>query len=484
MLKRLVNIIFISCVCTIYCNAQISFTDGTSLLGNSTFGSKQPLGVSDLNNDCRDDIVKLDDGNRLEIEYQNPNGTFTNYTETIPYRPWGLAIADVDNNGYNDIVWGGKMNSYLKLLMNYGQSGNGSSLNINSNVFLQGINFIDIDDDGLVDLYLNHDVGTNESWRNTGGSSFVFDDTMMPHSSYDGNYASVWSDYDNDCDEDLYISKCKHGVTDPSDPRRINLLWEDQGGSYSDVAPALGLDDGAQTWSADFGDIDNDGDMDLFVLNHTDENRMYVQTAPGVFTDMTAATGLNFGAGMNWQSIFDDFDNDGFIDLLITGDTDQIFMNSGNGTFSSVNPFPGTLDIQNAAIGDLNHDGFLDIYASYGFWNNNSPASDRLLLNDTNSNNWVVFTLDGTESNRSAVGAKLILEGEWGVQVREVRAGESYGIQNTLNQHFGLGTAGSIDRLTIRWPSGTRQVIENPEINTFHKITEEETCTGITVTPN
>jgi len=219
-------------------------------------------------------------------------------------------------------------------------------------------------------------------------------------------------------------------------------------------------------------------------LNHTDENRMYVQTAPGVFTDMTAATGLNFGAGMNWQSIFDDFDNDGFIDLLITGDTDQIFMNNGNGTFSSVNPFPGTLDIQNAAIGDLNHDGFLDIYASYGFWNNNSPASDRLLLNDTNSNNWVVFTLDGTESNRSAVGAKLILEGEWGVQVREVRAGESYGIQNTLNQHFGLGTAGSIDRLTIRWPSGTRQVIENPEINTFHKITEEETCTGITVTPN
>ena len=171
-----------------------------------------------------------------------------------------------------------------------------------------------------------------------------------------------------------------------------------------------------------------------------------------------------------------DFDNDGFVDLLVTTRTNVhgLFLGQGDGTFTEEqNPFPtGNVGIHSAAVGDLNNDGFPDIMAAFatGF-NTPSGVPDKLLINPGNDNNWFNVRLEGVESNRSGVGARVELNGAWGTQIREVRAGESYGIHNSMTRHFGLGQADAIDSLVIHWPSGHTDTAMNPDINqTVHII--------------
>jgi hypothetical protein len=111
---------------------------------------------------------------------------------------------------------------------------------------------------------------------------------------------------------------------------------------------------------------------------------------------------------------------------------------------------------------DLNNDGFIDLIAGYasGF-NNPSGIVDRVFMNDGNDNNWTKIDLEGVESNSNGIGARIEIQGAWGAQVREVRAGESYGTQNSLMTHFGLGTATSIDVITVSWPSGIVDIIND-----------------------
>ena len=116
----------------------------------------------------------------------------------------------------------------------------------------------------------------------------------------------------------------------------------------------------------------------------------------------------------------------------------------------------GDFPVNSYALGDLNNDGSMDVFHSaggYGGWGNEA-YEDRVYLNDGNENNWIKFNLTGVESNINGIGARISIYGPWGVQIREVKAGESYGIQNTMTQLFGLGTFDVIDQVTITWPSG------------------------------
>lgn len=135
-----------------------------------------------------------------------------------------------------------------------------------------------------------------------------------------GSYGSVWSDVDNDGDLDLYIARCKHGVDDPGDGRRINqLFWNNGNGTYTqDLTNVSGLRIGAQSWTADFGDIDNDGDFDCLVTNHDVSSQLLENDGAGHFTDISASSDvLNTITGLTAQGIFRDFDNDGFVDILV-----------------------------------------------------------------------------------------------------------------------------------------------------------------------
>jgi len=443
--------------------AQI-FSDHTALI-TSLFTSTQPVGVADINNDGLDDIVRLN-SSTLEVQYQQASGSFISSVISTQYFPWGMCIADIDRNGFNDILYGGQNegSSSIQAVMMDDMGIPDTSIDIPASIFVQGINFFDINLDGWIDLYACHDNAANKT-------------LLMPSSSFSGNYASNWCDYDNDGDSDVYISKCRLGISDPTNPRRINLLWENQGaGSFIEVAPARNVDAGNQSWSADFADIDNDGDMDLFVLNHTGDNNMYenvIVNGEHTFMDIIASTGLNFPTDFDWQCFFEDFDNDGYVDLLITGPNNRLFRNNGNKTFRPwEDSFPGSFDIQNAAIGDLNHDGHLDIYATYGSWSNPSSDTDKLLLNNGNENNWLAIRLTGTESNINAVGARLELFGSWGKQIREVNAGQGYGIMNTMTQHFGIGSSTTIDSLVVKWPNGLSTTVKDITPNQFIHVTE------------
>ena len=462
----------------------VSFNDGTSLLGNTDFHSGVAIGIADMNGDSKDDIVRLDDAKILNIEYQNnPNTSFSNYTfgSVSASNQWSLCIGDADENGFNDIVMGGNYDN-VKLLK---ANNNGSALSLsilpNSNMFIQGSNFVDINNDGAVDIFACHDDAESLKWENNGNGNYTRNNNLIPTitdpvSDNSGNYASAWTDYDNDGDLDLYISKCRGGVNDPTDPRRINQLFQNDGNNnFTEAAAAAGLKIDDQTWSTDFADIDNDGDLDVFMLNHFSPSLLFINNGNGTFTDITSGSGLDQNLDLfGIQAIFRDFDNDRYVDLIVTGTEHRMFKNNGNSTFTQItNPFTSDW-IESLAIGDLNSDGFLDIYAGYAnLFTSPSTIDDQLFLNQGNDNNWIQIDLEGTVSNRNGIGARVELHGSWGKQIREVRSGEGYGIHNSFLQHFGIGDASQITKVVVKWPSGVINEVNSPSINQILTIIEE-----------
>jgi hypothetical protein len=474
--------------------SQVTFTNQTELTESEVYGT-HATGVVDVNGDGLDDIVALDDGNDLYIWFQDDMGLFTewHYGEIGEGGgwggdwAWGMCMADFDKNGQCDLVAGGSYDGLKICSMN----DTGDDLTVMDadgfEIFLQGINFFDINYDGFVDIFACHDDGPSKILLNDGNGSFVHDDVVLVdlfdtalHGGGEddsGNYGSVWSDVNGDNYADCYIAKCRQGVTDNTDLRRINQLWiyDPITNSYSEDAGARGLASGAQSWSADFADIDNDGDMDVFIGNHDVSSQLLQNDGNGYFTDISEAAGFTVSSFpfAVIQSIWRDFDNDGFMDLLVTGGGSHVLAyNNGDNTFTTVD---NAVDysINSFALGDLNSDGFVDIYAvngGYGSWGNEQP--DVLFTNDANSNHWLTIDLMGFESNSDGIGAKVVIEGPFGQMVREVRSGESYGIMNSMILQFGLGEFDVVDNVWVYWPSGIVDLIMDVEADQVLTIEE------------
>ncbi|MCB9183132.1 MAG: VCBS repeat-containing protein [Flavobacteriales bacterium] len=441
-------------------NAQLSFTNASNQMTTTYSGGC--MGVVDMNGDGLDDIVKLDNARLLVVEYQNTDGSFTpvNYGNMSNSGQWGFAVADIDNNGHKDVVSGGSYDGVH--YRNISSVGNSTIVDLNNgSLFTQCVNIADIDNDGHNDYWSCHDDGAPRQWLNDGNGNLAYaniiDYTTNPTSDMSGNYGSVWTDFDNDGDLDLYIAHCRQGVNDPADPRRWNRLFVNDGSNnYTDQAAAYGIQIRNQSWTADFGDIDNDGDFDMVVTNHDATIQLFENDGAGHFTEITSGSGLEY-TGFMLQSKFADFDNDGFVDILIAGGVEYYFHNDGDHTFTRVNGmFPANKAMHSFATGDLNNDGFVDVFANYGsnYITADNANPDRLWMNDANDNHWFGVRLKGTVSNLDAVGARITITGPWGTQIREVRAGESYGMVTTFAGLFGLGQHTTIPTLTVNWPSG------------------------------
>jgi hypothetical protein len=167
----------------------------------------------------------------------------------------------------------------------------------------------------------------------------------------------------------------------------------------------------------------------------------------GTFSDATAGSGWDTYPSLNIEHVSFDFDNDGFADVL--GGGNKIMFNNGDMTFSPVD-----YAFTNGSIGDLNNDGFLDV-----------RNGGTIYMNDGNANNWIKINLQGVESNGNGIGARIEIYGAWGKQIRDVRSGDGFKYMNTLNAHFGIGTATQIDSIYIKWPSGNIDHIIDPTIN-------------------
>ncbi len=288
----------------------------------------------------------------------------------------------------------------------------------------------------------------------------------------------VFTDFDDDGDIDLHISHCRQGVNNPADPRRWDRLFVNDGNNnYTDQALAHGLQNREQVWTTDFGDYDNDGDLDVFNTTHSTTLMLFENDGSNNYVNVTAGSGLESFTGFFLQGLFRDLDNDGFLDIM-TGTADHYFKGNGDGTFEEVtNLFPAGKSMLSFAYGDLNDDGFTDVYASYGdaYVDGDPGFPDRLWMNTPNGNHWLEIDLVGVQSNEEAIGAKVKIWGPWGIQVRELRSGESYGVVNSATLHFGLGTVTTVDSLVVQWPSG--QVDHYTDIDADQTITLlEGTC--------
>ncbi|MBP7407641.1 MAG: VCBS repeat-containing protein [Flavobacteriales bacterium] len=436
--------------------AQIAFTANSSLL-SGTYGN--PSCVVDMNGDHLDDVVRFN-GNTMTIAYQQAGGGFVQVNAvTATVNPnWSISVGDLDANGYNDVLIGnGSANSFLRA------NSDGTAYTeqyFSPYIFSQRTNMADINNDGLLDAWSCHDVGLSKPYRNTGGGVMVEDQSLIQQTvTVGGNYATVFTDYDEDGDLDLYFSKCRSGAP-VGDPQRINLLYRNNGnGTWTEVGAQAGVGDGAQSWITVIEDFDNDGDFDMFVGNHSDANRFYRNNGNGTFTDIIATTGINPGALGAWEANGADFDNDGWMDIF-TEAGNGIWRNNGNGTFSLFN-----IGVSEGGIGDLNNDGWMDIH-----------LGQTIRFNNGGTNHWVKFELQGIFSNLNGIGARLKLYGPWGMQTREVRSGNSFSHMSSLHAHFGIGAATQIDSLVIDWPSGVHTVIEAPGIDQLH-IVPEAACT-------
>ncbi|MBC7607521.1 MAG: VCBS repeat-containing protein [Burkholderiales bacterium] len=423
---------------------------------SQTFGGNSSICcVADMNNDFLDDIVTVQ-SNQMTIYKQKTIGGFD--TSIIPFATavnipdWSIASGDYDRNGFNDLALGN--GSRVTVLKADDTGSNYSIIAYPQNIFTQRTNFIDINNDGNLDLWACHDVNQSHPYRNDGAGNLVFDYSLFPTSSEGGNYATIWIDYDNDGDMDMYEAKCRGGA-DVNDPKRINLLYRNNGdGTFTDVAPLAGVDDHAQSWSTAVEDFDNDGDLDFLLSNISDQNRMYRNNGDGTFTDIYATTGIAAQVG-SWEIQAADFNNDGFVDFLWQNGK-ELYMNNGNMTFTGYD-----LPFSEGAIGDLNNDGFLDV-----------QTGNKVYYNSGNPNKWLKVQLQGIESNRNGIGARVEIYGTWGKQIREVRSGQGFSHMSSLNTHFGIGTANAIEKVVVRWPSGTVDTIMNPSSNQALTIVE------------
>jgi ASPIC/UnbV protein/type IX secretion system substrate protein/VCBS repeat protein/Ig-like domain-containing protein len=491
---RLLFIIVLCVSATLKTRAQFAFTNSNNLLTTASH-SGCSVTVVDVNNDGLDDILKMEQSRTLVLELQNRDGHFTRTSlGTIPdnNEVWGMAAADVDHNGWKDVATGSGSCYLYKLFYSAGNV-TATITQLPQNYFVQNITFGDFNNDGWVDLEVCDDDDYAKVYVNNTGTLAVT--TALIHTEinpgmtyggdpYDsGNYGSVWTDFDNDGDLDLYIAHCRQSTSSSSDQRRRDRLFVNDGNNvYSEQAQAYGIEvtNFKQTWTTSFGDIDNDGDLDIVMTNHGENGQILQNDGTGHFTDITATTGFTTPGTDPIESFVEDFDNDGYIDILISGggpnDSYFLYHNNGNSTFTLANaPIPSAgHEMLSFAAGDLNHDGRIDIFASYGnVYNNPTSTDDVLYLNTTNNtNHYITFALTGTVSNPGAVGARATIYGSWGKQIREVRAGESYGTCNSAQLHFGLGLNTVVDSAVISWPSGQTTTFNSLGADQFVTVVE------------
>jgi hypothetical protein len=405
----------------------------------------------------------------------NGNGTFTRVgtaagpIATDRHDSSGCAWIDFNNDGYRDMFVLNSWNNPSRndLYWNNGdgtfRSGNAGNLTQLSQVRSWPAS-ADYDGDGWVDIFVAEgNSGTSpvatRLYHSTGTGTFA-STNLGPTQAYVND--AVWGDYDNDGDPDLFIC----GYTSAS------TLWRNDGrGNFTPVAN--GLPSSAQTLHACWADYDRDGDLDIALSSFSDTRIYRNDGANGFVLEATLAT-VTAGA---WA----DYDNDGLTDLLITGGQGMprkpgLFHNDGNGNFRRVSDIFTEVPDNSLACpwGDFDNDGFMDVILTHQY------SQHRLYRNLGNTNHWIKFKLVGTASNRDAIGAKVRVQatiaGQSVWQMQEVNGG--YQWQNDTRLNFGLGDATTVDLVRIEWPSGNVQELVNLTPNQIITVTE-----AVNITP-
>jgi enediyne biosynthesis protein E4 len=461
----------------------------------------------------------------------NHDGTFSDVTQKagVGLVGWGQGVCagDYDNDGFVDLFvtfWGHDV-----LLHN---NGDGTFTDVTRKAGLwhddvrwsTGCSFVDYDRDGRLDLFIAHYVdldlphtpepgsaptctwkgmavmcgprglkGTHsELYHNNGDGTFtdVSQASGVAKTKTDAYYCftALTGDFDNDGWPDIFVA-CD------STP---NLLFHNNhNGTFTEIAVEAGVafNDGGREQAgmgADAVDYDGDGWLDIIKTNFSDDTpTLYHNNRDGTFSDVTSAAGLAKNSQfLGWGTLFLDIDNDGWPDIFMANghvypeldskglglnstfrERKLLYWNEHNGRFRdiSLDSGPGITKPFNShgvAAADCDNDGAVEILV------NNSHDRPSLLKNLGDHGNWILLKLEGTKSNRDAIGARVTVRVGDHQQTQEVRSGGGYISQSDFRLHFGLGKAAQADAIEIRWPSGPTQRFENVAGNRIVKIRE------------
>lgn len=538
-------------------NAPIVFRDVSSAVGVTTVPITRTdrryvletaggggIALFDCDNHGKLDIAVVNDstieqyrkGGDLMITLYHQDGDssamhFSDITKEagLTTRGWGMGIAvgDYDNDGLPDIYVTGYGHNVL-----YHNLGNCKFEDVTAKAGVQGGGFstgaawADYDRDGNLDLFvaryvktdLNHLPDPARSFRGYKGIPFELPDAMEGETDLlfrnrgDGTFAEisakagvnnpdklhgmgvVWGDYDGDGWPDLYVT---------NDFGRSYLYHNRQDGSFEEVGSPTGTGLGADGQSygnmaAAFGDFDRDGKLDIFVTRADNQPASLYWNRGDHFEDLARKAGIAGPtlAPVKWGAGFGDFDNDGWLDILVANgnfsslmdtlpkgvrfaEAIQLFRNRGNLTFEDVADQAGLNSGQlysrrGTAFGDINNDGQLDVVIF------NAGAPPSVFLNETrNSNHRVLLRLIGTKTNRAAIGARVSITTSKMTQVDEVHAGGSYNSTSDTRLHFGLGSAATINKMQVFWPSGLRQEFNDIPGDAIYELKEGESLRKI-----
>jgi len=483
------------------------FVDVAPTVGINLYSMSGGLIVDDFERDGLYDIVTSDFGQCAPMHFfhNNGNGTFSDRTAQagLSDQLGGLNLiqTDYNNDGCLDILvlrgaW--EFPQRLSLLRN-NCDGTFTDVTIASGLGepmqTQTAAWADIDNDGYLDLFVGNEMGPSHLFRNRGDGTFedISHAAGIDRIAY--TKGVVAADYDNDGYVDFYVSNLNGD----------NFLYHNNhNGTFTNVALQAGVQKPWQSFAAWFFDYDNDGWPDLFVTSYyvsvEESVRSYLGLSPnaetlklyknmgnGKFRNVTSEVGLD-RVFMPMGANFGDIDNDGFLDIYLgTGNPSYASMlpnvllhNKEGKFFTDVTASSGTGELHKGhgvAFADIDNDGDEDLLTETGGAVPGDSHAFRLFENPGNQNDWISLHLVGVKTNRAAMGVRIKVtvqnEGKPPRSIfRTVGSGGSFGA-SPLTQHIGLGKSAKILDLEITWPvSHTRQNFTNVPPNQFLEIKE------------
>ena len=370
---------------------------------------------------------------------------------------WNLATTRIMHNSFEFATNGGKNLLFRNL-------GGGKfedvtdRMGVGSTRWTLAAGSADFNEDGWPDIYLANDYGPEELYLNDRGRRFVLTTAGLESESKSGMSVTV-GDAINRGRLDVFVTNIsERGYLFQNNNLRLNQLREQS--RFTNIADATVADAG-WAWGAQFGDLNNDGSNELFVANgfiSADEDKSY-------WYAMSKIGGAN-------RNLFEDAGSwPAFGNASLSGyQPSRVYLNAGLGGWVDVAAAVGVHDRYDGravAFVDLSNRGVVDVVVA----NQNQPAVLYRNYPDT-ANHWIAFALTGTRSNRSAIGAEVVVESADLTQRRVVDGGMGFAGQNDRRLHFGLGDRERVDRVVVYWPSGRRQVLRNPVVDQFHAVIE------------
>ncbi|MCB0688916.1 MAG: VCBS repeat-containing protein [Saprospiraceae bacterium] len=471
-----------------------TFVDSAIQLGiNHFYSDLSPTGgVSfyDFNDDGWDDLTFATDQDSLIQFYINRDGTYEKINLNIDNKETVMQIlwADYDNDGDQDLY----VNAYEGINRLYQNQGDLQFIDVTEasglplETFLSyGACWGDYNRDGYLDLYVQERKGPqlaaenrNRLYRNNGDGTFT-EVTDLSNTAALGKkpFCAAFADFNNDLWPDLYIA---------NDKLTGNTLLINQGdGTFLDAGTISGAEPEMNAMCVAIGDYDSDGWQDIYITNTEEGNQLLRNEGTSssdqpTFEDVSVKTGTDFG-GIGWGSNFLDADNDGDLDLYVSGMqvgldviTSGLYENNGSGNFTKRPTFDGDTVISHSnAIGDVNNDGYPDIAVS-----NFVPYPAQLWVNQGAENNWLKIELQGVVSNRDGIGSKIEIFHGSQYQQRLTFCGIGFLGQNSKTEIFGTGSSLTIDSIIITWPTGHRDKLYSIATNQKIQIVEGSTTNG------